>query len=791
MTSQKNILRGAVLGGVLLLAIAAAQQVTGAPAAQQSADVSVCTWQGCKTAAVSYSQDDAGNIYGANSCRAPLEAAGFRGTFYYDGSTTQPWMSVFSAAGHEVASHLVSHNLNCNMPPSCAPNCTPETLWQTPYTAADVIAFRQNQIEPNIGAIEAGTGRPVVSMAYPCGNADAARMTGAQSYFVGARGYYDQYGSRLNWIFDVNQPTPTEWMNLNADTYFTPALVDQAISQRNWEIVTVHDYCEGINYLSARRDSLWVAPVGDVLKYIRVRNATVFSNYARVGQTISFNAVHTLSDLQRQRVDGSALAPIVYDNPITLRARIFDTDQVQQVQLNGVPVAFSVQTIDSVRYVLIETPVNTTRAVVITLGAAATATATPTATTPPTATPTGTFIPPTATSTPLPPTATTTPAPATCPCSLWNDTIVPAVPSVADTDAVELGVQFRANTDGYITGLRFYKGAANTGTHVGRLWTSSGTLLTSATFVNETASGWQTVSFASPVAVTANTTYVASYQAPVGRFAVNRGYFNTAYSNGPLSAPATTGVTPGNGVYVYPSGFPNQSFDASNYWVDVIFDTTPPAATATPLPSATSTATAIPPTSTPTSTGTVAPPTATATPTATPTASNTGFNGATAQVAQSGGDNNGFEVSPTNAYLSDSVYAVDNNSGTTTSTSCTSTGRDRHDFTNFNFNLPGGATVLGVEVQLTSRVDSTSRSPRMCVQLSWDGGVTWTTARQTAILSTARRVDVLGGTSDNWGRTWLPGELTNSNFRVRLINTASSTVRDFSLDAVAVRVTYR
>jgi hypothetical protein len=373
---------------------------------------------------------------------------------------------------------------------------------------------------------------------------------------------------------------------------------------------------------------------------------------------------------------------------------------------------------------------------------------------------------------------------------LWNDTIVPAVPSVADTDAVELGVQFRANADGYITGLRFYKGTANTGTHVGRLWTSSGTLLASATFVNETASGWQTVSFASPVAVTANTTYVASYQAPVGRFAVNRGYFNTAYSNGPLSAPVTTGVTPGNGVYVYPSGFPNQSFDASNYWVDVIFDTTtPPAATATPLPSATPTATAVPPTLTATPTSTPLPPTNT--PTATATPSNTGFSGPTVQAAQSGGDNNGFEVNPINAYVSDSVYAVDNNSGTTTSTSCTSTGKDRHHFTTYNFAIPSGATVLGIEVQLAARVDSTTGSPRTCVQLSWDGGVTWTTARQTAILSTARRIDLLGGTTDNWGRTWLPGELTNSNFRVRLINTASSTARDFSLDAVAVRVTYR
>jgi hypothetical protein len=149
--------------------------------------------------------------------------------------------------------------------------------------------------------------------------------------------------------------------------------------------------------------------------------------------------------------------------------------------------------------------------------------------------------------------------------------VVPAVPAVGDTDAVELGVQFRTSINGYITGLRFYTGSTNTGTHVGHLWTGTGTLLATATFSNESASGWQTVTFATPVPVTANTTYVASYQTTVGHFSVNRSYFNASYSNTPLYAFRTGEVTGGNGVYRYPSGFPNASYQASNYWVDVIF----------------------------------------------------------------------------------------------------------------------------------------------------------------------------------------------------------------------------
>jgi len=105
------------------------------------------------------------------------------------------------------------------------------------------------------------------------------------------------------------------------------------------------------------------------------------------------------------------------------------------------------------------------------------------------------------------------------------------VPFTADAgpySSVELGVQFRADTSGYITGIRFYKGAGNTGVHVGNLWSSSGTLLASATFTGETASGWQTGELFKSVAITANTLYVASYHTSVGHFSVDQKYFATS-----------------------------------------------------------------------------------------------------------------------------------------------------------------------------------------------------------------------------------------------------------------------
>ncbi|MBI2826642.1 MAG: DUF4082 domain-containing protein, partial [Planctomycetia bacterium] len=178
--------------------------------------------------------------------------------------------------------------------------------------------------------------------------------------------------------------------------------------------------------------------------------------------------------------------------------------------------------------------------------------------------------------------------------SLWSMATTPSTLDSKDTNATEVGVKFTADADGFITGLRFYKSAANSGTHVGHLWTSAGQLLATATFTGETASGWQQVSFSNPVAITAGTTYVASYYAPKGHFSVNRNYFGSPFTNGLLHAPTNAGVF----KYGAASAFPTQTYQSSNYWIDIDFklplvpDTTPPSVTAlTPVGGSTNVAT--------------------------------------------------------------------------------------------------------------------------------------------------------------------------------------------------------
>jgi hypothetical protein len=167
------------------------------------------------------------------------------------------------------------------------------------------------------------------------------------------------------------------------------------------------------------------------------------------------------------------------------------------------------------------------------------------------------------------PVVTTTAPPPDCPCTLFGQQ-VPANPSSSDTDALELGVRFTTDVPGQITGVRFYKGTGNTGTHTGTLWTATGSVLATGTFTNESATGWQTLTFASPVDIVPGTTYTASYHTNTGHQAFNNAFFDSEYASNPLR-----GVAGSNGVYlVGASGFPTNSYNNTNYWVDVVFQTT-------------------------------------------------------------------------------------------------------------------------------------------------------------------------------------------------------------------------
>ena len=159
---------------------------------------------------------------------------------------------------------------------------------------------------------------------------------------------------------------------------------------------------------------------------------------------------------------------------------------------------------------------------------------------------------------------------------IWdNSTVTPATVSQSDSKAVELGMKFRAEVNGYVTGVRFYKSTENTGRHVGKCWSRNGKLLSSVVFSNETASGWQEAPFAAPV-VAANATYVISYHTNTGGITPpTKATLPPPPAKNRPARPGQRGENGhGNGVYKYgdrPRSRPRPGLP-SNYWVDVVFE---------------------------------------------------------------------------------------------------------------------------------------------------------------------------------------------------------------------------
>lgn len=153
-------------------------------------------------------------------------------------------------------------------------------------------------------------------------------------------------------------------------------------------------------------------------------------------------------------------------------------------------------------------------------------------------------------------------------------TQTPAVPVDSDTAAVTLGFKFYTTQAGTVSAIKFYRAARNGNGYTVKLFTAAGTLLGSVAVprdpTNGFVSGWKTATFAAPISLAANTTYIAAYYTSNGRYAATNDGLTTGATSGPLIAPASN-ASGGNGVYTYSTGFPTQTYQASNYFVDVVF----------------------------------------------------------------------------------------------------------------------------------------------------------------------------------------------------------------------------
>jgi len=145
--------------------------------------------------------------------------------------------------------------------------------------------------------------------------------------------------------------------------------------------------------------------------------------------------------------------------------------------------------------------------------------------------------------------------------------------------------------------------------------------------------------------------------------------------------------------------------------------------------------------------------------------------------------NQGF-TDPANAYSDDGNLAYRENDADGVS----------HVYHGYGLEIPGGATIAGIEVRVDWCLDSTYWTNEIDVQLSWDGGSSWSSTRSADNEASCGwnpgHYETVGGGSDSWGRTWLREDFSASNFRVRLTLDTGSSSRDFYIDWVPVRVTY-
>jgi hypothetical protein len=169
--------------------------------------------------------------------------------------------------------------------------------------------------------------------------------------------------------------------------------------------------------------------------------------------------------------------------------------------------------------------------------------------------------------------------------------------------------------------------------------------------------------------------------------------------------------------------------------------------------------------------------------TSAPSFDNTGYGSFSSQVATTGGDGNGFETNPTYASGDGPLYAS-NIDGP----------GDRHVFYDFGLAPPSGSTIEGIRVRLDWWLDAVEGDNTMSVELSWDGGTSWTSAKTDAVESATERTGVLGAAADMWGRVWTVTELADANFRLRVTCACSASPqcdsRDYYLDWVTINVYY-
>lgn len=134
------------------------------------------------------------------------------------------------------------------------------------------------------------------------------------------------------------------------------------------------------------------------------------------------------------------------------------------------------------------------------------------------------------------------------------------------------GLVFQCSVAAEVTAAWLYKGTNQTGTHIGALYTTGGSLLAQVTFIGEPTTGlpqWTRMAFATPVAITPNTNYILAIYMPNGGQWADTAFNPSGVTRGHLTAPSDL-VTPNNLFHLGSNlTFPTSDSGGVNMGIDV------------------------------------------------------------------------------------------------------------------------------------------------------------------------------------------------------------------------------
>ncbi len=253
-----------------------------------AAPYQIGTWEGFRSAAISYTFDD--DLPNQYAKAVPMfNAKGFKLTLFTVTSWLPNWTNVQTAAacGHEIASHTITH---------------PNTL------VSLSLAQQTNEMANSQSAINANvTNQSCLTLAYPYCVEGSEAITG--TYYFAARGCS---GSLV-------PSTPANFLNISSFVCGSVGSINSAAAfngeanaaaaANSWCVYLIHaiDNDNGysplssavlqasIDYLGTNQSKFWVETFGNVARYIRERNASSVSETASNGNAITLQVTNNLN----------------------------------------------------------------------------------------------------------------------------------------------------------------------------------------------------------------------------------------------------------------------------------------------------------------------------------------------------------------------------------------------------------------------------------------------------------------------------------------------------------------